>query len=351
MTEIVLRVGAQRFGGWKALSVTQRFRGGAGEFSFKASERNPVDPVPRELRRGQRVEVLLGAELLATGWLDRITPSYNSRTHEIEYAGRDAVGDLIDCAALNEPGEWRGRTLDRIARDIAEPFSIPVTVDADVGEPFDKFKLEPGELAFAAIDRACRHRGVVPTSDNVGGLALTTVSTERLPFELRRGVNVVGASAEQTDRERFSLYRCIGQRRQSTDNFELNPDDAADVFGEVADTEIRRYRPRVVVAEEPGTRATLRDRAEWDKAIRRGESLSASLRVNGWAHAGGAWRPNVLVRVVDSWLAIRGDMLVTEATMSLDQSGRFTMLRVAPPEAYTLFAVPEPAEDGLELWR
>lgn len=352
MTEILLRVGAARFGGWTELSVTRSMRAGAGSFAFGVSERNPVDPTEIPIRKGDRAEVLLGNTPIVSGWIDQRQARGDASGHEIRFAGRDATADLVDCSHAVEPSEWRGRALPAIARAIAEPFGIPVSADVDTGGAFRVFKTEPGEEAFAAIKRAAAHRAVVPIADGAGGLLLTRASTERLPFELRRGVNIQSASATHSDRERHSLVRVIGQQRESTEAFEVPVEDAAEVVGEASDPGIGRYRPLVVVAEEPGTRDQFADRAAWEVAERRGRGLSATIGVPGWEHPAGPWRPNVRVRVVDSLLAIRGDMLVTDVTYSLDDAGRRTELVLAPPEAWALRAVPEPPEEPtLELWR
>lgn len=353
MTDIALRVGATRFGGWKALSVALSMRSAAGSFTFSATDKSPGDPVARPIHKGDAAEVLFGDEPLVTGWIDAVRTRYDERSHTLTAEGRDAAADLWDCSVVHEPGEWRGRSVLAIAQAIAEPFGVPVTAAAPVGAPFAVFKAEPGEGAYEAIKRAAAYRALLPISDGQGGLVLTQVGTDRVPAaKLELGVNIASGEAVQTDRERYSLYRLVGQRREVEDDTETGAEEASAIQGEAQDPAITRYRPRVIVSSGGSTPQELADLAAWELATRRGRALSATYVVRSWEHEGGVWRPNTLIPVTDPRLAIRGEMLVTDVTLALSEAGRTATLVVMPPEAYALRAEPEPPEEPAEeVWR
>lgn len=348
--EITLAVGGARFGGWKSLSVSATMRGASGAFSFTASERAPDEPRARAIRRGERCEVRIGDEVLLVGYVDVVRPTHSPTHHEISVSGRDASADLVDCSARHAPGEWRNAPLERILEDLARPFGVPVRADVATGARFGAFKLEPGETAWAAVDRAARARALLVMSDGRGGLQLTRVSSRVLGIELRKGVNLLAGDAEFSDRERFSDYRVLGQRRGS--DGDGSPLEAAQVQASARDPEVRRYRPLDLVADEPGSRQELAEQAQFEAATRRGRGLSARVHVQGWEHPGGVWRPNVRLRLADSWLGIRGEVLVTDVDLQFDDGGRRTQLTLAPPESFALRAIPERSRTtpGVELW-
>ena len=136
--------------------------------------------MPRVIRPGDACRVQLDGDAVIQGWVDVVTVDYDARGHTLSVRGRDTTGDLVDCSAATEPGEWKDARLEEIAAALCAPFDIGVTVadDVDTGEPFARFRIEEGESVFEAIDRACRFRAVLPRSDGEGGLILTTPSRE-----------------------------------------------------------------------------------------------------------------------------------------------------------------------------
>ena len=176
------------------------------------SEREPGETTPRVIRAGDRCQVALGNHLVITGWVDEAAVEYDSASHVVSVRGRDTTGDLVDCSAATEPGEWRDARLEEIATALCQPFDIRVTVGdgIDTGEPFARFRIEEGESVFEAIDRACRFRAVLPQSDGTGGLILGGPSRDRASVRLERGVNILAGSARSSWLSRYSDYIAEG---------------------------------------------------------------------------------------------------------------------------------------------
>lgn len=334
MTEIRLRIGGSVFAGWKTLGVSLTMRGASAEFQFTASERFPEHPEGRRIQRGERAQVLFGDDVICAGWIDEVSPSYDSESHTVKVIGRDATADLVDCSAV--PGQRNQISLERLVRDLAEPFGIPVKLDAPGGDLFDRFVVEPGETAWESIARAAGNRAVLPMSDGVGGLLITRVSQERTGVHLERGVNVESANANYTNRDRFSIYRVFGQQPGS----DLYSDalEAAQVFAAATDPWIERYRPLDVILHEPEEIPLAYERALWEASTRRGAGLSLVLEVSGWDHPGGRWRPNTRIHFADDWLDINAELLIVDVVYRMDP-GRRTTLLLQPPEAYEPIAI------------
>lgn len=332
--EIELRLSGRRYSGWKEIAVEAAIDRVARSFVFMASERAPSEPLARGIREGEACEVRIGGDLVATGYVDHVAPRFDGDSHEISVSGRSQTADLVDCAALHAPGEWSRLPLERIAAEIARPFGVEVVTEINTGAHLTKHKIEPGETAFAAIDRAAKQRAVMLVDDEKGRLVLTRASTERGPEDLRQAVNVLAGVAELSNRERFSLYRVIGQTPTSDT---LSIEQAVSVRGEATDPEVERYRPTVVISEEAGGSAQMRDRARWEASVRAGQSRRVGVTVQGWrARNGVLWRPNRRVFVDIPWLSVRRELLIAGVEYQFGAQGRKTALSLVLPEAFEL---------------
>lgn len=332
-----IKIGSQIFGGWKSGRIERGIEQIAGAFELSVSERWPGQDTPRQIRRGERCELLADGEVVLTGWVDDVFPDYAEATHEFRVTGRDATGDLVDCSAVHKSGQWANATLDKIVRDLCAPFKIQVKVEADIGKAFDSHSIQEGETAFECIERACRMRAVLPVSDGKGGLVLTRAKEGKAVADLLEGVNIKAARGEFSSKERYSIYTIKGQDRGSDDNFDA-PETHAQVKAVATDSFVQRYRPLIVIAEERGPHASYKQRAEWERNVRRGRSNRATITVQGWRNAAGQlWQPNTMVHLKSAWLGVDTDLLVVGVAFSLDgQSGTRTELRLSERGAFDL---------------
>lgn len=332
-----IKIGSQIYGGWKSGRIERGIEQIAGAFELSVSERWPGQDTPRQIRRGERCELLADGEVVITGWVDDVFPDYAEATHEFRVTGRDATGDLVDCSAVHKSGQWANATLDKIVRDLCAPFKIQVKVEADIGKAFDSHSIQEGETAFECIERACRMRAVLPVSDGKGGLVLTRAKDGQAVAYLVEGVNIKAARGEFSSKERYSIYTIKGQDRGSDDNLD-SPETHAQVKASATDSFVQRYRPLIVIAEEHGPHASYKQRAEWERNVRRGRSNRATITVQGWRNAAGQlWQPNTMVHLKSAWLGVDADLLVVGVVFSLDsQSGTRTELRLSDRRAFDL---------------
>ena len=339
MSSVELKVGGLIYGGWKSCRIERGIEQIAGSFELGVSERWPGQDTPRRIRRGEACQVIADGEVVITGWVDDVDPSFSDQSHDFRVAGRDATGDLVDCSAIHKTGQWAKSSLDKIVRDICAPFKIPVFVATDIGKAFDSFSIQEGETAFECIERACRLRAVLPVSDGNGGLVLTRAKSGNAVAILSDGVggNILAARGEFGMKERFSVYVVKGQDRGSDDNIDA-PEVHAQVRAEASDSGVTRYRPFIVLAESHGPHATYRDRAAWERNVRRGRSSRATVVVQGWRDPNGKlWQPNTMVHLNSAWLGADSELLVASVTFTLDeQSGTRTELRLSGREAFDL---------------
>lgn len=341
MSEVSLQINGQAYGGWTSVRIERGIEQMAGRFSLAVTERWPDQPTARPIHPGDACRVSVDGETLITGFVDDVEPGYSSEDHTVQVSGRDATGDLVDCAA--DYGQWKGQTLAQLARTLCRPFGITVTDLAHDDYVFTALETDSGETVFDLLDRAARHAGVLLVSDGAGGLVITRTGTARAPTALELGRNILAGRGAFSHRDRFSEYRVIGQA-PGTDSW--NGADASEPVATVTDDRIRRYRPTIVDAEETITPAQASRRAQWQRNVAFGRSLSVSYTLAGWRHAGGLWSPNELVTVADSFMGLTVNWLIVAVAFSMDGSeGELTELTLMPPEAFDLTPLPEESAD------
>ncbi|GAN96900.1 hypothetical protein Geu3261_0126_003 [Komagataeibacter europaeus NBRC 3261] len=229
------------------------------------------------------VEVRVHGQTVLKGSVDDVQIRVDGDQFQAAISGRDVTGDMVDCHANpTGPGEYRQITLANLVQSIASPFGIAVTTDVDIGAPFTLVALEPAETAMAAIERHSRQRGILVTSDGVGGIVLTTSGRTRAPDALRLPGNVHAMEARVSSRGLFSdvwvkgAFKSLSRPSRaplqagsaplseplSSDANGSDPaqQEAAAIlrWGHSINPAVRRYRPRVWLAatQSGGSAAT-----------------------------------------------------------------------------------------------
>lgn len=335
---IDIKVDGSIYGGWKTARIPFGIEQISNSFELEVTDRWSGQDNVYPIRVGAACEVLLDGEIVITGYVDDNTPQFDANSHAISIAGRDKTGDLVDCSAIHKTGQWANATLDKIVRDICSPFGIKVIIDAPLGDKFSTFSIQEGETAHECIDRACRMRAVMPVSDGKGNLVITRAKSGAPVAELIQGENILYARGDFSMRERFSTYYIKGQDRGSDDNAEA-PENHTQVSATATDSFVKRYRPLIVLAEDKGAHTTFKQRAEWERNVRRGRSARATVRVNGWRNVSGdLWRANTMVRLISPFLgAADVNLLIVGGTYIKDESqGTVTELSLVGREAFDL---------------
>lgn len=339
--DITLMVDGKAYGGWKSVDVRRSLEQVAGGFHLEVTTKWDGQAQPYQLREGLPCEVLIGSDVVITGFIDDYSVDGEAQDRSILIQGRDKTADLVDCSAIFKSGQWRSTSLLQIVKDIAQPFGLSVVVGpaADLGEPFKSFALQEGELAFDAIDRACRMRAVLCTSTPAGELLLTQASTTSTGVQLIEGVNIEAFSATHSWAGRFSKITMKGQGKGDDDE---SGAEVAHAKAEAKDAEINRYRPLVVVAEHGAGLQALSDRAKWEVKVRMGRGKRGEVTVTGWrtgvdGASGALWAPNQLVYIDSPSMNLAEEMLIVGCRFTLNErSGKQTALSFTRREALEL---------------
>jgi prophage tail gpP-like protein len=278
-----------------------------------------------QIQPGSPCEVAVDGEIVITGFVDDAGVEFDPTTHEVEIAGRDATGDLVDCAAFvpgRGPSIWAdGSSPLAIIAGICRPFKIAVKADVPM-QATGTQELTPGETAFCVIDRLARGAGVLPVSDGQGRLLLTRGGSGGSFAPIREGENIEKAKGAYSFKQRFSDYYVVSQL--AGDYVDATPIVSG---AHATDPAITRFRPVVIQAETPAPgAASPQRRAEWEASVRIGKALRYTLTLTGWRDDSGAlWQPNGLVPVTSRRIG-----------WTMDENGSVTELTVTRPDAFKL---------------
>lgn len=347
MADVELVIGGKAHAGWQSAEVTLSMETLAGAFRLGLTDRWRIDQTPREVKTGAECLIRVDGEDMLRGHVNRVLPFYGAGEHGFGVEGRDVTGDMVDCAPFGVAGDWTDADVLTIAQALTAGFGIDARADgAGVLKPFRRFAIQPGETAWSAIERLARLRALLPLSDGLGTLLLTTPGTERIGV-IEQGVNVLSTSGIFDETEVFSEYIVRGQ--SAGDDF-TEPGVSAGSEGIHSELRMRRDRPTVILAEADGEVQDYEARAKYEATVAWARSRRATYRVQGWrvSQGGPLWRPNKLVKIRDSFLRLDVEWLVAEARFLKDGSqGTVTDLTVMPRDAFSAEPVTGEEEAGL----
>jgi len=330
-------IDGQRWQSWKSLHLSRSMEQMAGSFQVNLAQKHEKNFMASAVRIGLPVHIEIEGQIVLDGYIDAINHAYDANAADITITGRDKSGDLVDCAATCDgPFEFHHQKLDQVIAHVIAPFNIDLHVNTDVGAPFERVAIQPGETAHSLIDRLCRFRAVLPLSNGIGGLVLVKPSAARSRGRLVYGKNILAGQVTMDGSGRHSLTILQGYN-----------EDGDISEGRVSDERITRYRPSVIMAESQAFDMSLETRAIWQRNMARARGTRAVYEVVGWYQdidTKTLWQPNTLVWVKDLARAINREMLITALTFIRDGRGTITRLELVLPESYDL--IPEIASQS-----
>lgn len=363
MADLTLRIDGYDISGWTSISVFRSLDQLADTFDLALTTKISSTPPPVEIEEGGECQIFYGEELVLSGYLDVVDQSYNSTSTSLSVSGRSRAGDLVDCSAVRPgkltAGSWKNTSALKIAQDICDPFSIKVI--SDVGELAQEafFKLQEGETCFAALSRLAKDYGLRVVSAPDGTVHFTRtglITFADVVIQSGKKGNVIAGGLVRDASERFSDYIFKGQI-SPTDEV---PQTQCNRAHTAKDDGVLRYRPLLIESDEQvrnikgqftseKSKTPLQLRAEFERNTRAGKSKQLSYEVCNpkdlslsWEMGvHGLWEPNVIVSVLDDFLGIDGQFLVTEVTLVRDETGTRTSVKLTAPEAYEVAKPPK----------
>lgn len=325
--------------GWKQIRITRGIERLPSDFSISMTERY-IDDQAVVVNPGDPFQLLLGGQVVMTGYVDTVTARLDAQSHTVAVAGRSKCSDLVDCAA-----EWPGMqivnsNIQQIAKQLAVPYA-GLGIECDLTDlPIVKqLNILYGETPFSILERVSRYSAAIVYDNPEGNLVITRASDRVAAGGFAEGVNVESAQSDFSVLDRFSEYMAI---QQSLDMFGDISGGSMNTIVRVGDAGVRRRRQRAIVAENVssvGIDVTFR-RTIWEMNRRSARGSAIRLTTDSWRDAAGdLWEPNTLVQVKLPTVKMPdATLMIGEVTYRLDESGTHADLVLMPPEAFA----PEP---------
>ena len=335
---VSLSVGGQIFSGWKEVEISRGLEQLCGTFRLTSADPWAIRGETPPILEGMACSVKVYGQTVITGFIDDSDPRYDSESHDLTIVGRDAAGDLVDCAAISDGYGVLNQSLLQIAQTLAKPFGISVAnlAGAQGTQPFEYQRINVGETIFQTLARLAQIRGVLIVSDGMGGIQICQAGTSRAVTQLQRPGNILACDAKHSVAQRFHTYLVFGQG--------LEIDSAATaVIGSAIDPDpaVRRARVTHVDPVEPTDILNATALAQWTANTRRAQGSRATYTVKGWQDGIGAsakpWQPNSIVSINDTWGRFQGSFLISGVRYKIDEDeGEVADLDVVPRAAFTL---------------
>jgi len=283
--------------GWTGVSVHRGIERCPSGFEIEFTE-----PLPGRsdvvVSPGDFCEVMLGSDLVLTGFVDRYMPAYSARSHAVRISGRSRSQDLVDCSVVTEKGvQFKQESVTQIAKKLAAPYGIEVNLapGTDDGGPIEVVQVMIGESPYAVIERLCRFRALLIYDAPDGSMIISQSGKITAASGFKEGVNVLSAAAMYSMDGRFSEYEIF---LQNLDTFS-DIGDGGNLIGRSTDKAVQRFRHRSVIAETAvGSPLIAEARINWEANRRIGRSFQVRLVTDSWRDSSGKpYAPNTLVPI------------------------------------------------------
>jgi prophage tail gpP-like protein len=352
---VSLSVDSQLFSGWKSMRFTRGIERMPSDFMLTCTERYPNQTGVMQIKPGQACRLLIGNDIVLTGFIDRVMPSIDPHGHHITVLGRGRCADLVDCSAYANNTQFMNRSVLDIATLVCKPFNIVVS-QRDPGAPalprtqftadgqvIPLFNVNLTTTAWQIIEEIARYACLLAYETETGDMMLAQVGTAIAASGFASGVNVEAAASMESLDQRYSTYLALNLAVDTT--LPLTPGAApssatsGNIIKQVNDPNVSRYRPLVIISEQgyQTQDITLR-RAIWEMNRRYGRSQAVTIVADDWRDkAGNLWTPNTLATVDIPELHITGvQWLISEVSFVVDpQRGKIAEVSLMPAAAFT----------------
>ncbi|MDV7340967.1 hypothetical protein RYZ26_15280 [Terasakiella sp. A23] len=352
MSDITLHVNGMKYRGWQDAKATLSMDACFSEFTLQLTQDWPDQVygvgLPK-VRKNDECVLKLNNETVVTGFISRRRLRTDEDGFTLNVSGKDRTALLFKSGVLRDPAEWVNQTPEQIISDICRPFGISViNLAPEINKPFKKFTLTPGETANRAIERVCRHRGLLYFANRLGNLVLATaLSASRSSARLLhgKGGNVLGCDLDDSLDNRNSEYIVMSQNNGQ----DWASEGHTKVTGRAKDHGVKLYSPKVIIADEPEDEDGLTELAITMAAVNAGRGQTIDYPVADWSQGKEAplWDINMEVPVQDDLEGTNQIRLIKKCVFSVsEKQAAETLLTVTDPKAFTLRAEPEKDEGG-----
>jgi prophage tail gpP-like protein len=346
---ITVEIAGKKYTGFKNITVSQSMPNLSGEFTLSTVTTGKAFP----FTNGDICRIFIGNEQVLDGYIERIRINHNHTEHDIEISGRDKTCDVVDSSISGNLRFSATTSLIEISKKVLQSLNINnidvfSTVDIESFGNGEVISSEIGESAFDFLEKYARKRQVLLTNDGSGNLLYTRTSTDIISTKLIYGdttSNILSASAEFDNSKRFNKYIVHSQINNSAINDSSNyisSDKSTDITASSTDSDIRTSRIFNFHGETCINSNDVKKRSIWEANIRRAKAFKYNCTLQGFVAQVDkkAWRPNMLVTVIDTDCNIDSQLLVNSVSFkySLD-GGSITELELVSKDSFDIIEI------------
>jgi prophage tail gpP-like protein len=150
---LALIVAGQTWTGWQRVQVTRSMDMMPASFLIQVTEKHPLG-ADMAFQPGQNCQVMIGSDLVITGYIDRYVAEISADNHTVMISGRSLSEDLVDCGAfIGSPGsasfQVLGGTALSIAQALAAPYNVTInSTAAGASTQIPQFNILTGSAAI-----------------------------------------------------------------------------------------------------------------------------------------------------------------------------------------------------------
>lgn len=369
--QISIEVNGRVFRGWKSAQVVSNLNQLATQFTLSITRDFPGDGF--RIRPGDLAKILIGDDLVATGFVDKTPVSYTGKSVTTTISGRSRTADLVDCCILTEikagaiggassswadithradgkkvaaakpASQWKTIDLKSTISSLVAPYGVSLIADDDGEEKIvNDVSVSKGTTVFNAIKKLVQDFNYIATDTPSGDVRLVSVDTpEQSSSTLRvsatgEGTNVLEGSAAFDYSSVYTDYEVFGQAKPVKTS--TTPDKEHNIKASATSAVLgSRFRLLRIFQSGNATLTALQERALYEAATRAGKAKTIVYKVNGWRQPNGdLWKKGVMITVNDDVIGIKQRMMIGKVTFDLNASGQTTTLEIAPRGAFNV---------------
>lgn len=326
--------------------------------TFTVNEEGQFPKIPAH----SNLKIFINKQLYFDGWVEnlKIDPSRSGYNFQID--GRSKTCDFVD-TTLGTSIEVKGKqSLATIISKIStalKPLKLKIITQADLKEVVtlddEQFNGTPTTTLFDFLDKIARRFNLLVTSKADNTIVLTRVNQSSKPkyFMVVNPNNVESShpllnnvSLQVDTTQRYHTYRVHTKKDSPTRKKKISKSTIHGVVTSI-DQEVRPTRVLDLELETAtNDRTVLKERADWERNVRRGRSITYSGDVYGIQDptTQSYYDVNELISVQDSLSFINSSLLIKKVLLRFSRTDGYTCnLDMAPIETF----LPEPLPNRL----
>lgn len=327
--EIRLEIGGYSISSWDSISIDSQIDTPSENWCFTLFQEDG-SPLPKDIAGAKNIKVYYNNELVLTSIADRVTEAVSRDGYGLQIAGRDLVGQLIDCSVPIFNG--RQITLEELlSKFVSDGDFKSVIHDVKVQDNAwlkNKISIEPGESLWDSIAKAAQvtgqHVWLEPNGTLVVGDPFANpyqVQTSlRLIKSLDNTNNLLDLEYDNDVSGVFSEIKVLSQ--DASGNHILAESETK--------TQYAFNRLKIVTLGDVETKAEAEAALAKIKKDNDLEAYSLSTTFDGWTVDGKIWTPswhvnvetNVISNATAKWAVYGRTLLLSR------QQGKTTKLRL-----------------------